>query len=135
MPGFKPRSSNSRRQNVRAKKPRESACDSRSMRNAPLSGVSVKITLQRWRSRQTAVSPEEVLINLTSPNKILELFETGEAAPVEHFRGHVDALKDIVQLLRTAACIPDATKARQRGFDLIERDPVTAIVRPELTER
>ena len=60
MTGFRPRCPNSRWQKVRAKKPRSSSRRSRSMMNAPLSLVSVKITSRdrlasarqrrRWRA-------------------------------------------------------------------------------------
>jgi hypothetical protein len=74
----------------------------------------VKITGWLWISgnRRLAVAPEEVIVDLTSADEILQLFETGETAPIEDIRCHLDLFEEIVQLPRAAPGIPPAPESR-----------------------
>src|SRR5687768_10246978 len=72
--------------------------------------------------------PEEMPVDLPGPQQVLQLLEAREAAKLERLPAHVDAPEDLVQLPRAAPCVPVAAKLRKRSVDLVERDPVAAIV-------
>src|SRR5262245_29594862 len=99
---------NSRAQNVRAKKPRSSACASISITNTPLIGVS--------RNRMSG--PVELAVDLPGALQILELLQAGERAELVSLRLHVDALEDFAELPRAIARGEAALEARQLAVNL-----------------
>src|SRR5438105_10336064 len=74
----RPCAANSCWQNARAKKPRSSPRGSRSIRNAPASGVGVKIIV-----RLASVGPCQLVVELALVREMLELLQARELAAVE----------------------------------------------------
>ena len=63
-------------------------------------------------NRRLAVTPEEVIVDLTSADEILQLFETSKTPPIEDIGCHLDLFEKIVQLLRAAPGIPSTLESR-----------------------
>jgi hypothetical protein len=81
------------------------------------------------------VSPEEMGIDLLCLKQMLELFETGVSSELEGVARHVDALKQVIQLLGSKNCISAACEARQSLSDLLKRDAVATVVAIAVPER
>src|SRR6266851_1097471 len=129
--GFNPCCSNSRWQNLRAKKPRLSSCRSMSMTNAPRSLVSVKIISGGPRSsscsRRLAL-PAQVRAQVALGQQSLELIDAAVPGPFEVFEPESDRVVSLVQLPRALARVPLRLKRRQDAEDFREIGAVVALV-------
>jgi hypothetical protein len=72
--------------------------------------------------------PEEILVDLVGADQILELFEPGERSEPEILLSEIDLLEGFVELLGTLGHIPVAGEVRQVFRELVEADPVAAVV-------
>src|SRR5437870_9716808 len=72
--------------------------------------------------------PEEMVIDLTCANQILELFESSKGPVLKSLRSHIDFSEQIVELARAPPGIPLAFKIRQTFADFLKRNPITAVI-------
>src|SRR5262245_13096586 len=86
------------------------------------------------RSLAASLCPKELIVNLFGADQILQLLEARERAELERFRGHVNLLEQIVELLGAAPRVPRAFEAGQMLANLIKRNAVAPIVRTLLAE-
>ena len=81
-----------------------------------------------------ACAPEEIGVDLTGVDQVLQLLQPGVAAAGEGLVVHVDAAEHLVQLGGALVGVPLAREARQLVGDLVEGDPVAAVVAAGLAE-
>src|SRR5688500_2088375 len=121
--GSRRSASNSRRQKLRAKKPRSSSRRSSSTTYAPASGVSANFT------------PEEILVELLRLHEVTDLLETRVRARLEQLDRHADPLEDFEQLLGALPHVPARGESGETARDLVEVDLVVALVAAAVPER
>ncbi len=66
------------------------------------------------------MSPEEVVVDLASPEKIFQLFQSREIPAIEILRSHVDPLEKIIELSRPSRRVPPAPEIRKVSSDFLE---------------
>src|SRR5262245_10552640 len=70
----------------------------------------------------------EIRIDLSCPEEMLKLLESGVCPKFKDIGRHVDAVKQIVQFTRTAPHVAMASEAGEHSVDFIEVDTIAAIV-------
>src|SRR5688572_29769453 len=61
--------------------------------------------------------PKELVVNLTRPEQIFQLFQASKGSGVEDFARHVDFLKQPPELIRTRCRVSLAAESWEAGID------------------
>src|SRR4029077_1175544 len=132
-----PCSANSVSQKVRARKPRSSALGSTSIRNAPSSGVGLKIKDGAPDDRSGHPSrhprrdaPAELVIEPASLLKLLHAVDPEVPASCEPVEGEPVPLVCPAELLHAPTDRPQRLGGRKHRHDLGAVDLIRALVRP-----
>src|SRR5262245_13304128 len=155
--GLSPWATASSSHHVRAKKPRSSSRRSHLRRNVPGNSSSVKITRKprfragrpggpgRHRARTGGrrgdrtdraasglpspdLPPEELRVDLSGGQEVLELLQPGEGPELEDVARHSDPLEHLAELGRPGFDVPSAPEPGQLRVNLVERHSVTPVI-------
>ena len=91
-------------------------------------GVGVGVTGGVGLATPILIRPEELGVDLLRLYQVFQLFEARKRPVFKDLFGHVNPLEQIIELFRSAAGIPSASKPGQMLANLLERYAVTPII-------